>query len=202
LPALQKVTSYFTKNTSASVYTNGGIFMFENDEKKLKLSVVLIVTNLISIGVICFLLFSPKNENQFKEVKMYVHLSGEITYPDVYEVKQGMRLKELINLAGGFTENADVKMVNLALLLDDQMKITIPKIIEATDKNETEAGMININTADYTLLMKLDGIGEVKAKAIVAYREKHGPFKTIEEIMRVNGIGIKTFEKIKVSIYC
>lgn len=176
--------------------------MFENDEKKLKFSVVLIVTNLISIGVICFLLFSPKNENQFKEVKMYVHLSGEITYPDVYEVKQGMRLKELINLAGGFTENADVKMVNLALLLDDQMKITIPKIIEATDKNETETGMININTADYTLLMKLDGIGEVKAKAIVAYREKHGPFKTIEEIMRVNGIGIKTFEKIKVSIYC
>ena len=110
-----------------------------------------------------------------------------------------MRLYDLIKLAGGFTENADIESINLALLLTDQMKITIPSIL---DEQETKIKKININTADLTLLMTLNGIGEVKAQAIIDYRMKHGPFKTIEEIMKVKGIGLKTYEKIKDYIYC
>lgn len=172
--------------------------MFESSNNKVKYLTLLIISNIIFIGIICYLIFSKPSKEIQAENKIVVQIIGEVNNPNVYEVQMGIRLNELIEIAGGFTENADIKQVNLALLLTDQMKITIPSILDSEEK----VSKININTADLALLMTLNGIGEVKAQAIIDYRETHGPFKTIEEIMKVKGIGLKTFEKIKDYIYC
>ncbi|HEY8364225.1 MAG TPA: ComEA family DNA-binding protein [Haloplasmataceae bacterium] len=172
---------------------------FENNKKWF---IFLIITNLISIGILLFVIFKPHEDNLVLENdKIYVQIVGEIINPDVYEIEKGLRLKDLIEIAGGLTDEADELAINLALLLEDEMKITIPAI-NSDDPMDRVNGKININTADLTLLMSLNGIGEVKAKAIIEYREKNGPFKTIEQIMRVTGIGQKTYEKIKDCIYC
>lgn len=173
--------------------------MFEAKENKRLYIIILLASNIIFIGIIFILVFSKPKEDFTIQNKIVVQIVGEVNNPDVYEIESGMRLYDLIKLAGGFTENADIESINLALLLTDQMKITIPSIL---DEQETKIKKININTADLTLLMTLNGIGEVKAQAIIDYRMKHGPFKTIEEIMKVKGIGLKTYEKIKDYIYC
>jgi len=172
--------------------------MFDWSDNKLKYIVILSITNIIFIGVICYLLFSKPEERIISESKIIVQIIGEVNKPDIYELEVGTRLYELIELAGGFTKNADIISVNQSRELKDEMKIIIPSILDGESKDNR----ININTADLSELMLLNGIGEVKAQAIITYRENHGPFTIIEEIMKVSGIGLRTFEKIKPYIYC
>ena len=72
-----------------------------------------------------------------------------------------------------------------------------PEITEVSSSGTQNGSLININTADTRELIKLSGIGEVKAAAIVAYREEHGAFSSVEELLNVKGIGEKTLEKIR-----
>ncbi len=131
-----------------------------------------------------------------------VYITGEVNRPDVYELPEGSIVKDAIKKAGGVTKNADLIAINLARKITDGEEIIVPKqgskVPEGTaSTNSEENGKININTASLSTLEKLPGIGEVKANAIIKYREEHNGFKTIHEITRVSGIGEKTFEKIK-----
>lgn len=131
--------------------------------------------------------------------EIYVYIDGAINKPGMYKMKENDRIKHLIDQAGGLTQEADNSKLNLALKLTDEMKVHIYRVGETsnteniTDKNSSK---ININTADISELMKITGVGETKAKQIIEYREKHR-FNKIEDILKVNGIGKKTFEKIK-----
>ncbi len=137
-----------------------------------------------------------------------VYITGAVKNPDVYKVEEGSIVKDLLQLAGGPTDDADLLNCNLAYKVHDGEKIVIPSKAsiqlsedgEITSENieysETN-GKININKASLEQLMTLPGIGEVKAKAIIDYRTKNGPFRSIQEIMNVTGIGEKTFEKIQ-----
>lgn len=142
-------------------------------------------------------------------------ISGAVRHQGVYTLKNGARLQELIEAAGGLKNNAQVKAINRAVLLKDQDKIHIPykgeKIEAATtvtdepntnpDNNSnhsnSQGGKINLNTASAADLQKLNGIGEKKAEQIIAYREQNGNFKKIEDLMQVSGIGEKTFAALK-----
>ena len=151
-------------------------------------------------------------------------ISGAIKHQGVYTLKNGARLQELITAAGGIVSNAQLKNVNRALILKDQDKIHIPykgekiKISEiiisanssrgeaastsatavaATNSNQSATGKVNINTANEQDLQKLTGIGEKKAAQILAYRQKNGLFKRIEDLKQVSGIGDKTFAALK-----
>lgn len=138
-------------------------------------------------------------------------ISGAVKHQGVYTLKNGARLQELIEAAGGTTAKAQLKAINRAILLKDQDKIHIPykgeKIAAAatagaassTNSAETPSNSekINLNTATTTDLQKLTGIGEKKAEQIIAYREQNGSFKKIEDLMQVSGIGEKTFETLK-----
>ena len=146
-------------------------------------------------------------------------ISGAVKHEGVYTLKNGARLQELIEAAGGTTSRAQLKAINRAILLKDQDKIHIPSKGEkvenaattgtgtgspasstSSESGSSEQGSgekINLNTANVADLQKLTGIGEKKAEQIIAYREQKGAYKKIEDLMQVAGIGEKTFASLK-----
>lgn len=161
------------------------------------------------------------NEQQSKgelTEKVIVDIKGAVKYPGVYELTTEHRIIDAIKQAGGYTKEADSTVINHAQKLQDEMVIYIPKKGEdvsdqiasiqsqtTTTSNSTTSsfsnnGLVNINTANETELTTLSGIGPSKAQAIISYREENGPFKSIDEIKNVSGIGEKTYEKLKDSI--
>lgn len=152
-------------------------------------------------------------ENQYQ--KIYVHITGEIKYPGVYEMEAGDRVFQLVEKAGGVTENADISSINLSKKLIDGEKITIfakktSVVTEnlsssgnlynssfSTNSSTNSSNLININTASQKELEELPGIGPTLSQRIIEYREKNGYFQAIEDIKKVSGIGDKKFEAIK-----
>ena len=147
----------------------------------------------------------------------------------MYSLPPASRILDVIEKAGGLTENADISVINLSKKIQDEMVIIIyskeevlnfektkekEKIVQssciqkeenalkndACITNQTVQGKISINTATLQELMTLPGIGESKAKDILSYREKNGPFQKIEDIMNISGIGESLFVKIKEDI--
>lgn len=140
-----------------------------------------------------------------------VHICGEVQDPGVYSLPEGSRVVDAIRAAGGLTEDASERNVNQAAAVTDGMQIVVPTLEEAqsggnvwnTDAQgvrSTDDGLVNINTADVSQLMTLPGIGQTRAEAIAAYRQQHGNFRTIEEIMKVDGIKEGSFAKLKARI--
>ncbi|MBL1229540.1 helix-hairpin-helix domain-containing protein [Enterococcus sp. BWB1-3] len=148
-------------------------------------------------------------ESSFEEEQVYVDVKGAVAVPGIYEVSSEMRVWDVLEMAGGLTESADEKQINLSQRLEDQMVIYVPEegeeIISAVDEvnktNNSQSGKIDLNTADEQALMTLSGIGEKKAQEIIKYREENGRFSSIEELSDISGIGEKTFEKLRDSIF-
>lgn len=138
-----------------------------------------------------------------REPIIMVHVCGQVNHPGVYEAPKGSRLYELLELAGGVTEEAAEEYLNLAAVAADGQQIYVPGREEAASMprqqagEETRASKININTAGPDQLTTLRGIGEAKAQDIINYRESHGAFQKIEDIMKISGIKEAAFEKIK-----
>lgn len=153
---------------------------------------------------------SPADEDENVEInEMKVYISGEIGKEGVYEFEDGDRLDDLIKKAGGLTENANAKDLNLAMKLEDEMKIYIPSIYEissddtadtipiiTSDSKDSSKDKININKASKEELMSLPNIGDKRADSILEYRESN-TFETIEDIKNVNGIGEKFYQSLK-----
>ncbi|MCH1625004.1 helix-hairpin-helix domain-containing protein [Ferdinandcohnia quinoae] len=136
------------------------------------------------------------------EKSIFVDVKGAVHDGGVFEIMSGKRVKDAIKLAGGFTEDADERQVNLAQILEDEMVIYVPVIGEVTPPEQIVSGSnndgkISINKATSEELQTLTGIGPSKAAAILSYREENGPFKQLEDLLQVSGIGQKSFEKIK-----
>lgn len=134
-----------------------------------------------------------------------VHICGAVNNPGVYEGEANLRLYQFIELAGGFREDASVESLNLAQGVQDGMQIYVPSKQEAvtppallsSTENSVQNSKLNLNTASKNELTQLPGIGEVKAEAILSYRDTNGKFQTIEELMNIPGIKEATFEQIK-----
>ena len=149
-------------------------------------------------------------QEEKKEAEIVVHICGAVKQPGVYYLKEKQRLYEGIQKAGGFREDADEEYLNQAMVLEDGMKVVVPTKEETAAVKEQEFlindagvskkeqnGKVDLNTADEAQLCTLPGIGESRAKSIIAYREEHGAFETIEDVMKVPGIKEAAFEKIK-----
>jgi len=129
-----------------------------------------------------------------------VDVKGAVVTPGVYEVSANGRVKDVIQKAGGFLEEADQAQLNLAGKVIDEMMIYVPikgETTVAAGSVTAESGLISINTADLIELQELPGIGPAKAEAIIQYREENGPFSASEDLQNISGIGEKTFEKLK-----
>lgn len=147
------------------------------------------------------------NEIEIEKIEpltLFVDIKGEVISPGVYEVKQHSRVIDVIQLAGGFTEFAERKGVNLAEKVVDEMVIYVSPIGEELtnwttlhSSSNRENRVVNINFAKKDELEKLPGIGPSKANAIISYREKHGHFKSIDDLEKVSGIGSKLVEKFR-----
>lgn len=147
-----------------------------------------------------------------KDKTIVVEIKGEVKKPDVYELDENSIVKDLIDKAGGLTENADLTNINRAKKLqsheliyignknDAQLNKENPNTSELGNSSVVKGssnGIVNINTADTEELKTLNGIGDAKAKNIIDYREQNGGFKSIEDLKNVTGIGDKMFEKIR-----
>jgi len=155
---------------------------------------------------------AEKINNKIEEKEIYVQISGEVNNPGAYKVFENLRICEVVEMAGGFTEYADDKRIDLTKKVFEGQRIYILGIGESeqnkTDfelKNEIQnidknvVILVNINSADEEELCSLSGIGPSKAKAIIEYRNKT-PFEKKEELINVSGIGEKTYEKIEKNI--
>ncbi|WP_237438538.1 helix-hairpin-helix domain-containing protein [Guptibacillus hwajinpoensis] len=190
-----------------------------NTREKVLLSIIL-----LAVGMAVFFYYDlPKgDEDQFvfeeeveegvedKEVSLpakesevtivLVDVKGAVVTPGVYEVSANGRVKDVIQKAGGFLEEADQAQLNLAGKVIDEMMIYVPikgETTVAAGSVTAESGLISINTADLIELQELPGIGPAKAEAIIQYREENGPFSASEDLQNISGIGEKTFEKLK-----
>lgn len=143
-----------------------------------------------------------------QENMIYVFICGAVTEPGVYQIAEGSRLFELVDVAGGMLESADSMSQNLARVVQDgeQIQILTKEEAEELRKNtvavitsnmDYKNGLVNINTATVQELTTLTGIGESRALAIIAYREKNGLFQSIDGIKKVAGIKEGLFERIK-----
>lgn len=152
---------------------------------------------------------SKEKENKAEEKKdkkeILVDISGAVVEPGVYTVNEGSRLYDVIRLAGGLHDNADIDAINQAEEVSDGQKIYIPEVGEESSYADTASGSsplslnkkININTAGPEELQTISGIGPSTAQKIIEYRSVNGRFASIDEIKNVSGIGEKTFEKLK-----
>ena len=157
---------------------------------------------------------------------LVVHICGAVSAPGVYELPAGSRIIDAVEAGGGFLPEADEACCNLAEEIVDGCQIYIMTKSESCTDGQTEKkagiqtspygdmqttdrnvrsnsttaldnGLVNLNTADVAALMTLPGIGESRAKAIISYREQHGAFAQIEDIMKISGIKQAAFSKIK-----
>lgn len=145
-----------------------------------------------------------------------VYVSGSVRNPDTYQMPVGARVKDAVVAAGGMTDQADASRVNLAEYLYDTQHIHIPARGEAVmpstgvggtrsaapsaGEGDNRSRRLNINLATQSQLEQLEGIGSTLAARIIAYREAHGPFASIEELQYVQGISPALVEKIRSSI--
>lgn len=137
--------------------------------------------------------------------EIYVQINGAVKYPGVYKVQDDARIFDVVELAGGMTEDAEPEAVNQALPVEDGQMITICtqeewELARAEEKSPAEQaddGLVDINTADAAKLCTLPGVGQARAESILAYRQEHGGFQSVEEIKQVSGIKDGLYTKIK-----
>lgn len=136
-------------------------------------------------------------EENNKTDSIFVYVCGAVVQEGVYELPSGSRVYEAVEKAGGFTEDAARTQVNQAEILEDEARLYIPTEEEAEEEQVTTDGKVNINTASKEELMTLPGVGESKAAQIIQYREAHGAFQKIEDVMKISGIKEGLFNQIK-----
>ncbi len=144
--------------------------------------------------------------------EVYVDVDGAVVRPGVYRLKEGARVSQALDAAGGLTVEADVTGLNRASKITDGQKIYVPTVGEqqaaaavggaessaaTTPGAGSSSGLVNINTASSAELQTLSGIGPSMAQSIIDDRSKNGPFASVDDLMRVSGIGEKKLAKIK-----
>ncbi len=139
--------------------------------------------------------------------ELYVHVTGAVVAPGVYGLPEGARVVDAV-AAAGVVEDADQEALNLAAPLVDGAKVRVPftgedaagaggEVTEGSVVAQ-DGGLVNVNTADAVELQRLPGVGEATAAAIIAEREAGGPFASVDDLVRVDGIGEKKLAKMRV----
>ena len=153
-------------------------------------------------------------DNSLVQPGIVVDLRGEVMRPGVYELQAGSRLDDAVVAAGGLTADADLTQLNLAARLQDGSIVTVPSVAALGPQapgdegasgeaaSATQVGrLVNINTANAAELETLPGVGEVTAGRIIDYREANGPYRSVEDLVHVQGISMKTINGLRDLIF-
>ena len=133
-----------------------------------------------------------------------VDVKGAVKTPGIYDLPVGSRVNDAVQKAGGLTDNADSKSLNLAQKISDEALVYVPTKEEVANQesysNATgnkESKKVNLNKASLEELKQVKGLGAKRAQDIIDHRESNGNFKSVDELKKVSGIGAKTIEKLK-----
>ena len=155
-----------------------------------------------------------KDSSTEKEVKeepleqdlITVDVKGAVKSPGIYDLPVGSRVNDAVQKAGGLTEQADSKSINLAQKVSDEALVYVPTKGEESASQQTGSGAasstskekkVNLNKASLEELKQVKGLGGKRAQDIIDHRESNGKFKSVDELKKVSGIGAKTIEKLK-----
>ncbi len=155
-----------------------------------------------------------KDSSTEKEVKeepveqdlITVDVKGAVQSPGIYDLPVGSRVNDAVQKAGGLTEQADSKSLNLAQKVSDEALVYVPTKGEETASQQAGSGTasstskekkVNLNKASLEELKQVKGLGGKRAQDIIDHRESNGKFKSVDELKKVSGIGAKTIEKLK-----
>jgi competence protein ComEA len=137
-----------------------------------------------------FSVSADETSNEVSQQFLYVHVVGEVQSPGMYQLPIGARLVDAVFAAGGLTEEADNASVNLARELTDGEQIIVFSISqEGEAAGSTASGLVSLNRAGDKELEELPGIGLALAGRIIAWREANGGFKSVQDLLKVSGIG-------------
>jgi competence protein ComEA len=134
---------------------------------------------------------------------LIVDVTGWVRDPGVYGFRPGDRVVDAVQRAGGARRGADLSLLNLAAPLSDGQQVLVPRrgqpvpVAPGSVTSGAPVSPIDVNTADAAMLETLNGIGEVLAAAIVTYRDEHGPFTSVDQLVDVPGIGPATLEELR-----
>lgn len=151
---------------------------------------------------------------ELEDKEIIIHVTGAVKKQGIVKIKEGSRISDVIDIAGGINDKADLSKINLAYIVQDGQKIYVPSMDDKEDvdtimedagvnvikdgvNSSNKEGKININKASQTELETLSGVGTSTALKIINYRNENGDFKTIDDIKNVPGIGEAKFENIK-----
>jgi competence protein ComEA len=179
--------------------------------KRLLNNLLLILSGILAGGLIWLISRPPRGapvelRPAPTQTPLWIHVTGAVAEPGVYELAPGARVKDAIAAAGGFLPGGESGALNLAAPLADGQQIAVPDASAAAapeepaerSSSEQPAGaLVNINTATAAELEALPGIGPTIAQRIVDYREENGPFEKAADILNVSGIGPATFAQFK-----
>ena len=133
-----------------------------------------------------------------------VDVKGAVKSPGIYDLPVGSRINDAVQKAGGLTDNADSKSINLAQKISDESLVYVPTKGEDTSQatqsnasNSKENKKVNLNKASLEELKQVKGLGAKRAQDIIDHRDTNGKFKSVDELKKVSGIGAKTIEKLK-----
>ena len=133
-----------------------------------------------------------------------VDVKGAVKTPGIYDLPVGSRINDAVQKAGGLTDNADSKSINLAQKISDEALVYVPTKGEDTSQatqsntsNSKENKKVNLNKASLEELKQVKGLGAKRAQDIIDHRDSNGKFKSVDELKKVSGIGTKTIEKLK-----
>jgi competence protein ComEA len=179
-----------------------------------------VICGLLAAGVLILVASQPRGQ----PIQLYppptrlpylVQVSGAVAHPGVYPLEQGARLQDAVQAAGGPLSKADLEGINLAAFVEDGERVWVPwqaqgnpsqapleggatlQVVPTRPAQQVSPGLIDLNRASQSELESLPGIGPVIAGRIVAYRQAHGPFLKIEDLLEVKGIGPSILEKIR-----
>ncbi|MDH7490211.1 MAG: ComEA family DNA-binding protein [Anaerolineae bacterium] len=146
---------------------------------------------------------SPTHAPSPTPAPVRVYVSGAVVAPGVYTLPPGSIAQDALLAAGGPAQDADLSLVNLAALVSNGQQVHIPRVGEKVSQKSqataipTPSGPLNLNTATAAELEQLPGIGPALAARIVQYRQEHGPFRTVDALLLVSGIGPSTLNRIR-----
>ena len=148
---------------------------------------------------------SQKSETEEVEQDLItVDVKGAVKSPGIYDFPVGSRINDAVQKAGGLTDNADSKSINLAQRISDEALVYVPTKEEATSQETPSSASnskgnkkVNLNKASLEELKQVKGLGAKRAQDIIDHRDSNGKFKSVDELKKVSGIGAKTIEKLK-----